>query len=288
MKPATAISVAVVLVIYEQSDSLISRLLDQLDSLSWKPLSVYLVANEPQRSLRHFETRATVLEPSSNLGFCGGVNLAAKTAHTQSHSHLLLLNIDVELLVDDLVSRLATVFSMKDDCAFVSPGIVYWSDTSLVWYRGGQILRPFWIARHPGIGRKWRPGSRGVVRTDFFSGCCVMVDLASFLRAGGFDTKLFMYYDEADLAKRVADLDGRYSYLLDEPLLAHDKPGRKFNVNEAYYQARNSRILLDRNERGLAHLIGRSAQFAVAPLQLMRCESATARAAYWRGLRTRE
>ena len=66
MTTATPISVAVVLVVYGQSDATIARMLDQLESLEGASLPVYLVANEPERSLRHFGSRATVLEPLSN------------------------------------------------------------------------------------------------------------------------------------------------------------------------------------------------------------------------------
>ncbi len=285
MTSPAPISVAVALVVYGQSDATIARVLDQLESLEHKPLPVYLVANEPERSLRHFESRATVLEPLSNLGFCGGVNLAARAA--VSASHLLLINLDAELLASDLVARLAQVFSIRPDCAFVSPGIVYWPDTSLVWYRGGRIVRPMWTARHPGIGRPWAAASRGVVRTDYFSGCCALVELATFRRVGGFDESLFMYYDEVELATRVAREESKYCYLLDEPLVAHEKPGRKFNENESYYHARNSRWLLGRYERGWRYVAGRIGQYLLIPLQISRCDSRASRAAYLRGFRAR-
>jgi GT2 family glycosyltransferase len=280
-------SVAVALVVYGQSDATIARMLDQLESLECKPLPVYLVANEPERSLRHFGSRATVLEPLSNLGFCGGVNLAARAVDESAHSHLLLVNLDVELLAGDLIARLAEVFSIRPDCAFASPGIVFWPDTSLVWYRGGRIVRPIWTARQPGIGRPWPATSRGAVRTDYFSGCCALIDLASFLRVGGFDETLFMYYDEVELATRVAREESKFCYLLDEPLVAHEKPGRKFNENESYYHARNSRWLLGRYERGWHYVVGRIGQYLLMPLQLTRCDSRASRAAYLRGFRAK-
>jgi GT2 family glycosyltransferase len=280
-------SVAAALVVYGQSDAAISRMLDQLESLEWTPLPVYLVANEPDRSLRHFSSRATVLEPLSNLGFCGGVNLSARAAAESAHTHILLVNLDAELLAGDLIARLAQVFSTHSDCAFASPGIVFWPDTSLVWYRGGQIVRPIWTARHPGIGRPWSATSRGVVRTDYFSGCCTLVDLSCFLRVGGFDETLFMYYDEVELATRVARDESKFCYLLDEPLVAHEKPGREFNENESYYHARNSRTLLRRYERGWRYVVGRVGQYLVMPLQLTRCDSRASRAAYLRGFRTK-
>jgi GT2 family glycosyltransferase len=95
-----------------------------------------------------------------------------------------------------------------------------------------------------------------------------------------------MYYDEVELATRVKREESGFCYLLDEPLVAHEKPGRKFNENESYYHARNSRWLLSRYEHGWRYVVGRIGQYLLMPLQLTRCDSRASRAAYLRGFRS--
>jgi GT2 family glycosyltransferase len=280
-----ATSVAAGLVVYGQPDSTILQMVERIQHLDGHPFAVYVVVNEPARLVDLPPAKATLLIPGSNIGFCGGANLAARTAMDDGHSHLLLVNLDAHVLASDLVTRLLEVFRAHDDCAFASPGITFWPDTSRVWYRGAHVLRPLWVSRHPRINRRWQGGSRGAVRTGYFSGCCALIDLSVFLALRGFDEHLFMYYDEADLAMRAKQQLGRYSYLLDEPMVAHAKPGRKLNTDEAFYHARNSRLLLSRYESGFRRVIGRASQLAVLPPQLLRCDSGAARTAYIAGFR---
>jgi GT2 family glycosyltransferase len=276
------VSIAAVLVVYGQSDEMIRQAFEEVAGLSWKPITTYAVNNDVGRPIE-VPSPSSLIAPRVNLGFCGGVNLAARQALLDGHTHLLILNLDVKILSSDLVSQLIGVFMRREDCAFVSPGISFWPQTERVWYRGGRILRPMWLARHPGIGRKWSNVTKSERKTDYFSGCCVLADLNVMMFSGGFDESLFMYYDEADLATQVAEKQHMYSYFLDAPLVAHAKEGRSFNVNEAYYHARNSRKLLDRYEVGVMHVCGAAAQLAVIPLQLLRCNSGEARRAYMQG-----
>lgn len=282
MNSSSRVSVAAVLVVFGQSDDVINDVLEQIEELSWKPICSYIVNNNVGRSLDDLRP-SSLLVPESNLGFCGGVNLGARQALKDGHTHLLILNLDVKILSCDLISELMGVFRRREDCAFVSPGISFWPQTDRVWYRGGRILRPMWLTLHPGIGSQWLNVTGTDVRTDYFSGCCVLADLNVMLSSGGFDEDLFMYYDEADLATRVAEKKSMFSYFLDVPLVAHEKEGRRFNEIEAYYHARNSRKLLDRYETGAKHAIGVTAQLLVIPLQIVRCNSSKARRAYIRG-----
>ena len=278
-------SVAVILVIHRQTDFEIDSILDQINALSWPNSKVYLLVNEPDRKLLVSQPSTVVISAGQNLGFCGGVNMAAAQAAADGCDYLLLLNLDIKILSADLIERLMLVFAQRNDCGFVCPGIVMWPDTSEVWFRGGRILRPLWQTRAKHIGSRWRDTSRGIVATDFFNGCCALIRLSTFLQLGGFDERLFMYYDEADLSSR-GDAEGFKCYLLDEPLIAHIKEGKKFNANEAYFHARNPRILVRLNERGIRRLLGQFGQYVVAPRQIARCNSKSARKAYFKGLRT--
>lgn len=276
---------AVALVVYRQSDNEIRQTLNLLSTLDGGPYPVYIVVNEEHRVLPLHNSYVRILLPGFNLGFCGGVNLAAREAVADGATHLLLLNFDTHNLEPNVATRLSDVMRAHDDCAYVSPAIMLWPKANQVWYRGGVIVRPFWLTRHPGIGSAWSGPSAGVRRTDYFTGCCALMELEAFCSVGGFDEQLFMYYDEVDLATRTAQKLGKYSYLLDEPLLAHEKLGRGFNANEAFYHARNSRVLLHRYERGFRLLVGRLGLTLTTPLQLYRCATPEIRAAYRRGRR---
>ncbi len=273
---------AVVLVAYGEADEDIERVLDQLGSLEDQVAGIYLVANNPDRPLTGFANRATVLKPERNLGYAAGANLAAKRALEDGYTRALLLNLDIHLIGSDLLNRLSEPFLRNSDCGFVSPTIVYWPDQSTIWYRGGRLYLPAWLTRHPGIGQPvCNTGTAS--RTDFFSGCCALVDLPTFERLGGYCEDLFMYYEEADLSFRAKAL-GKYAYHLDFALIAHSKDGRKLDALEAYQHARNARLLLHKHQSGYGRILGRAIQFAASPLQLLRASNPYAALCYVKGL----
>ena len=274
--------VAVAMVAFGESDETIEKLLDQLDALKGQVATIYLVANNPERPLTSFAKRATVLHPERNIGYAGGANAAVRKALADGHRRILLLNLDVHLLGNDLIAKLTAPFQHYSDCGFVSPTIVYWPEKETLWYRGGKLYLPAWLTRHPGMDKPvCNTGT--AARTDFFSGCCALVDIPTFEELGGYCEDLFMYYEEADLSFRAKSL-GKFAYHVDLALIAHAKDGRRLDALEAYQHARNSRFLLLNHESGLARYVGRTIQFAVAPLQLRRCRGAFAAVSYLRGL----
>jgi GT2 family glycosyltransferase len=277
------VRVGLVLVAYENSLHEISRTLDGWGEQHRPPDVAYVVANSPVDGFDTIASRATLLDPSENLGFATGVNRAAELASNDGCTHILLSNLDVRLLSQGIVERLLQAVVERPDALAMSPGISLWPDTSAIWYRGAHVSRPAWISRQPGLGTPWVHPTGAVEETGYFSGCCALVDLVKFNTLGGFDEELFMYYDEADLAERARDAGWR-SYVVDEPLVAHDKPGRRFNPTEAFYHARNSAILLGHHEQGLHLVLGRGLQLMATPLQLLRCQGQEGQIAYLRGL----
>lgn len=275
-------SLALVLVVYHNTEAVISRVLDQWARQDYPPHYTYIVTNSPLQLSDQFSHLVRIVDPGSNIGFTGGVNMAARAARDDGCTHLMLSNLDVQLLSSGLVTQLLEVFSARPDCVFASPGIVMWPETWRIWYRGAHVLRPIWLTRHPHIGRRWQGPSRGAIRTGYFSGCCVLIELERFLILQGFDQSLFMYYDEVELANRALD-HGWTCWLLDEPLIAHSKTNRQLYELDAYWHARNSSILLHRHEHGVRHVAGRLGQWIVVPFQLLRCNSWYAGKAYMAG-----
>ena len=155
----------------------------------------------------------TVLAPSRNLGFGGGVNLAARKARGK---YLLVANPD-NFLDDDAV--LPLVAALEDD---VGAGIA-----------GPQVLDPdgsvqesarrFPSARTGLFGRtslmtRIFPNNR-ISReellasqlpedrphpVDWVSGACFLTRASAFAEVGGFDEGYFLYWEDADLCRRLA------------------------------------------------------------------------------------
>lgn len=288
---ATAVTPAVISVVYGQSGDELHRFVSRLATLGPRPAAIYLVNNEPGRQISE-EVRGAAdgavpvvnLDMAENVGFSRAVNAAVKAARNDGHALGLVLNTDIEFNADDLLARLGSALE-EADCDFISPGIVCWPETDKVWYRGATCRRPAWVTRHPGIGRRWSEAGRGVVPTDVGCSCCMLVSLETFERLGGFEQRLFMYFEDAELALR-AHAAGSRTMLLDEPLVAHHKEGRRLGATEAYFFGRNPLLLIRWHERGWRRAAGTCIHLVATVAYLGRARRRVgARRACLRGLR---
>jgi len=74
----------------------------------------------------------------------------------------------------------------------------------------------------------------GEACAPFFSGACFLIRRETFLRLGGFDENIFLFYEDDDLCRRVADSGAALVYV-PQAVVRHgrgrssgEKPGRIF------------------------------------------------------------
>lgn len=159
----------------------------------------------------------TLIRSPANLGFAAGNNLAARHARGQ---YLLLLNPDTEIHPGAIEALLA--FARAHPQAGICGGRTVFPDGSLnpasCWNRitvrsalfsaiGLSTLFPESGFFNPeGIGG-WR---RDTVReVDIVVGCFLLLRRDLWEQLGGFDTRYFMYGEEADLCLRARRLGYR-------------------------------------------------------------------------------
>jgi GT2 family glycosyltransferase len=182
--------------------------------------------------LRPLEARGvTVIRSRENLGYAGGCNLGARHAHGR---HLLFLNPDV-LLVPGGVGALARHLEEHPRCGQAGPR--GWFDSHRFFYLP-RIELPT-LSMH--LAEAWRRTSRGraaafaLRRTKnalriwsadhaqeepVLAGYAFMMP-AAFARAlGPFDPSFPLYYEDADLSRRVREA-GRECTLVPESEMVH-------------------------------------------------------------------
>jgi N-acetylglucosaminyl-diphospho-decaprenol L-rhamnosyltransferase len=154
------------------------------------------------------ETR--IERPRSNLGYGAGCNLGSRAA---SGDDLLLLNADV-VLTAGAIAALAKRLHSDNGIAIVGPrifsrGEVQLSARAFPSLRTGLLGRRSLLTRllvrtqrYPAEFRRAQ-GNGGPV--DWVSGACMMVRRTAFERVGGFDEGYWMYWEDADLCRRLVD-----------------------------------------------------------------------------------
>ncbi|MEL7059826.1 MAG: glycosyltransferase family 2 protein [Acidobacteriota bacterium] len=151
-----------------------------------------------------------ILEPGVNLGFGAANNLAARHARGDL---LLLLNSDAWPRVGT-IERLAATLDAQPDAAVACPRLLYangrpqfhWAPwTGVV----GEALQKL---RNRVEARRW--AHRPLPGLGWFTAACLMVRRRAFEQVGGFDERFFLYFEDVDLCRRLADAGWR---LLDAP-----------------------------------------------------------------------
>jgi len=159
-----------------------------------------------------YDGRVRILENRRNLGFGAGVNRAL--AQTRS-PYLFLLNPDATVKAGAL-SELVAFMERHPRCALAGPK-VYQADGRIEESCGefdtwtGAFLRssawgewPLFRRFANGASlRAWHYASQR--RVDLLIGAALMLRRSVLEQIGGFDERFFMYHEEVDLARRVAD-----------------------------------------------------------------------------------
>jgi GT2 family glycosyltransferase len=155
---------------------------------------------------------AQIVERSTNEGFATGVNLGASLT---SAPFLILLNPDC-VANAAAIRRMVEYAASRPDAAVVGPCILN-SDGSIQGsarrFPGVTTAiagRSSWLTRHfpnnplsrlnlPALERRTDP-----LDVDWVSGACMLVRRTAFDQVGGMDERFFLYWEDADLCRRLA------------------------------------------------------------------------------------
>lgn len=174
---------------------------------------------------------------SSNLGYGGANNLAARLARGQ---YLVFLNPDTVVRPHWLEALLAA-FESNPNAGLVTPSILLLDEPTKVNTCGNDIhISGLTMCR--GMGQPQGAFST-VGETAAVSGAAFAIGRELFLRLGGFDEQFFLYMEDTDLSLR-ARLAGYDVLSVSDAVIDHDY---QFVCNpmKTYYQERNRyRMLL--------------------------------------------
>ena len=176
------------------------RCLESLAAQTVRP-SVVLVNNastdasmEPIRAYANTGSLAiTILEAPSNGGFAAGNNIALRWAHRHTpEAWNMLLNNDT-LLPEDFVEQMiasAETIRQQSSVPFA---------LSVTEYDGSKRKKRHTGMQYLSLPTGWCFASSGLCRTPYLCGACVLLDP----RAPLWDESYFLYFEDADYAKRL-------------------------------------------------------------------------------------
>jgi GT2 family glycosyltransferase len=186
-----------------------------LTGREWEAVVVDNASTDGSDAFTHaFAPRVRLIRNSSNVGFGRAVNqgMAASRAPL-----VLIMNPDCRLHAG-AVATLQGQLDVHDGCAVVGPRVLDPDGAVQGSARGDPDMLTGLFGR-TGRLREWFPllpaarrnvvtdvaignGTPSVV-VDWVSGACMLVRRSAFEAVGGFDARYFMYWEDADLCRRL-------------------------------------------------------------------------------------
>lgn len=161
-----------------------------------------LINNDPVIDLSNFispRKKRKIINTNKNLGFAGGVNIGIKYAFNNSASYVMLLNNDAEIS-KTTISILSDFLETTKSSGIVGPIIKFKMGDKIQYDLGGRISFQEGKTTHKNVDRINIITPKHV---DYVSGCCMMIKKEVVDAIGYFDSKFFLYYEDADYCIRA-------------------------------------------------------------------------------------
>jgi len=210
--------IAAILVNYNAGGELaraLRSIADEMVGRSWEAFVVDNASSDGSgASVADFAPMVQLVQNTANVGFSRGVNqgLAASTAPL-----VLIMNPDCRL-VAGAVAILRRVLDARPDCAIVGPRVLNPDGSVQGSARGDPDMLTGLFGRTALLGRlvpflpvakrnvvaeeAIRSGEQSVV-VDWLSGACMLARRTALEQVGGFDERFFLYWEDADLCRRL-------------------------------------------------------------------------------------
>ena len=221
--------ISIIIVNYKVVEEVISCITSILNSRTKVNYEIIVVDNDEENTigqdLKKQFPKLRYIKSSKNIGFGAGCNLGEKLAKRE---YLFFLNPDTELLPDTL-DELCKFIVNKKNAGAVSPLLI---DKNKKVHKviGSQFPTPIRVVfslsfihklfPNNFIARKFFLKDWSARQIDVFPGSAFLIKKDVFEKANKFDENYFLFYEEADLARKIFDL-GYKNYIVPNAKLIH-------------------------------------------------------------------
>ena len=148
--------------------------------------------------------QAQLIARSDNGGYAAALNDGIRAGAVFDPDFFLILNNDT-LVPRDTLRKLVDVLLSDPRAAIAAPKIIYHDHPERIFSLGDHIYP--WLPLPVRVGRKAydRPAYSKTQEYDYLFGCALLMRTESLKQVGLFDTSFFMYYEDADICRRMRD-----------------------------------------------------------------------------------
>ena len=145
-----------------------------------------------------------LIKRNENGGYAAALNDGIRAGSVLNPDFFLVLNNDT-LVPSETLGKLVDTMLSDTQIAISAPKVIYHDHPERIFSLGDRIYS--WLPLPVRIGRKAydRPAYSKTMEFDYLFGCALLIRTQSLKQVGLFDTSFFMYYEDADLCRRMRD-----------------------------------------------------------------------------------
>jgi GT2 family glycosyltransferase len=145
-----------------------------------------------------------LIKRNENGGYAAALNDGIRAGSVLNPDFFLVLNNDT-LVPSETLGKLVDTMLSDTQIAISAPKVIYHDHPERIFSLGDRIYS--WFPLPVRIGRKAydRPAYSKTMEFDYLFGCALLLRTQSLKQVGLFDTSFFMYYEDADLCRRMSD-----------------------------------------------------------------------------------
>lgn len=198
--------VGLITIIYKPKKEEIIRFVENVKILKGPRLIfVYIIIKPYSYIFDYLSTSASeaiTIEEFNNIGPAKGWNLGIKKLLDNNAKYIGIWNIDVQLHKSSLITLLK-ILEADLTIGAVSPLLFYSDEPNKVQMYGGSIDPITGIGKHDYNGETDLTNLPPIRDAQYLDGGTMLIRAEVFRKIGGFDEKLFMYYEDSDLCLRI-------------------------------------------------------------------------------------
>lgn len=219
-----------------------ARCLDAARSTTMSPVHWIVVDNGSTEPMPDPGDGVTMLRVPRNLGFAGGANLGLRHAFAAGAGHVWLLNNDAEPLPGALDVLLAV--ARADPSIGLASAVILHLDGTVAFHGGINNDQGERTTTEAAEYARWSTRSPERI---WLVGTALLFSRALFERIGGFDERLFAYWEDNDISRRSAAV-GYRNVVVQEAWVRHEAESPTLRpAYYHYYMTRNELLLLHKN-----------------------------------------
>lgn len=171
------------------------------------------IINNQKSKIKNLKVK--VIENSENKGYAGGNNVGIKHALKNKADYVLVLNNDT-IIDKNMLIELLKIAKRHKQAAILSPKIYFakgyefhkksYKKTDLgkvIWSAGGEMDWDNVFGKNYGVDKVDRGQFEKTKEIDFATGACMFLSAKALKEVGIFDSRYFMYFEDADLCLRM-------------------------------------------------------------------------------------